>query len=102
MYNIDSSVLLWITDPFFLVFAGITLSHIQESPATQERIEAFWKLDPSIRTYPQKSKDPVEVSSTSYTMSSDGKSSKAASRFSVSDLQEYADSRSQKRSCQQA
>ncbi|MFS7913028.1 hypothetical protein Hanom_Chr02g00136801 [Helianthus anomalus] len=65
----------------------INLSHIQESPATQERIEDFWKLDPAIRTYPPKSKDPVEVSSTSYTMSSAGKSSKSDSRFSVSDLQ---------------
>ncbi|MFS7910675.1 hypothetical protein Hanom_Chr02g00109001 [Helianthus anomalus] len=75
----------------------MTLSHIQESPATQERIEAFWKLDPAIRTYPPKSKDPVEVSSTSYTMSSAGKSSKSASKFSVSDLQEYASSRSIKK-----
>ncbi|MFS7937219.1 hypothetical protein Hanom_Chr05g00425041 [Helianthus anomalus] len=77
----------WNTD-------AITLSHIQESPATQERIEAFWKLDPAIRTYPPKSKDPVEVLST---MSSAGKSSKSASRFSVSDLNEYHSLRSLKK-----
>ncbi|MFS7921470.1 hypothetical protein Hanom_Chr03g00237131 [Helianthus anomalus] len=77
----------WNTD-------AITRSHIQESPATQERIEAFWKLDPAIRTYPPKSKDPVEVSST---MSSARKSPKSASRFSVSDLNEYASSRSLKK-----
>ncbi|MFS7918454.1 hypothetical protein Hanom_Chr03g00201251 [Helianthus anomalus] len=33
----------------------ITLSHIQVSPATEERIKAFWKLDPAIRTFPPKS-----------------------------------------------
>ncbi|KAM0025490.1 putative RNA-directed DNA polymerase [Helianthus debilis subsp. tardiflorus] len=76
---------------------AITLLHIQESPATQERIEAFWKLDPAIRTYPPKSKDPVEVSSTSYTMSSTRKSSKLASRFSVSDLDAFAASKSIKK-----
>ncbi|MFS7969146.1 hypothetical protein Hanom_Chr09g00805771 [Helianthus anomalus] len=50
--------------------SAISLSHIQVSPATEERIKAFWKLDPAIRTFPPKSQDSVEVSSTSYTMSS--------------------------------
>ncbi|KAM0043475.1 hypothetical protein Hdeb2414_s0010g00341721 [Helianthus debilis subsp. tardiflorus] len=80
----------WNTD-------AISLSYIQKSPVTEERVKAFWKLDHAIRTFPLKSEDPEEISSTSYTMSSAGKSSKSASRFSVSDLQEYASSRSIKK-----
>ncbi|MFS8035095.1 hypothetical protein Hanom_Chr17g01589051 [Helianthus anomalus] len=53
----------WNTD-------DITLSHIQESHVTKERVEAFWKLDPAIRKFLLKSKDLEEISSTSYTMSS--------------------------------
>ncbi|MFS8004477.1 hypothetical protein Hanom_Chr13g01226311 [Helianthus anomalus] len=53
----------WNTD-------AISLSHIQESPVTKERIEAFWKLDPAIRTFPPRTKDSEKISSTSYTMSS--------------------------------
>ncbi|MFS7953714.1 hypothetical protein Hanom_Chr07g00621861 [Helianthus anomalus] len=75
----------------------ITMLHIQESPVTQARVEAFWKLDPAIRTFPPRSKDLEEISSTSYTMSSAGKSSKSASKFSVADLQDIASSRSIKK-----
>ncbi|MFS7888593.1 hypothetical protein Hanom_Chr00s000001g01597041 [Helianthus anomalus] len=49
-----------------------------------------YKLDLAIRTFPPRSKDTTEISSTSYTMSSDAKSSKSASRFSVADLQDIA------------
>ncbi|KAJ0618271.1 hypothetical protein HanLR1_Chr02g0049001 [Helianthus annuus] len=80
----------WNTD-------AISLSHIQESPVTKERIEAFWKLDPAIRTFPPRSKDSQEISSTSYTMSSAAKSSKSASRFSVGDLQDIVSPRSIKK-----
>ncbi|MFS7953308.1 hypothetical protein Hanom_Chr07g00616991 [Helianthus anomalus] len=91
---------------------AITLSHIQESSVTKERVEAFWKLDPTIRTFPLKSKDPEEISSISYTMSSPAysgpirccipfagaaKSSKSASRFSIADLQDIASPRSIKK-----
>ncbi|MFS8021128.1 hypothetical protein Hanom_Chr16g01423801 [Helianthus anomalus] len=75
----------------------ISLSHIQISSAIEERIKDFWKLDPAIRTFPPKSQDSVEVSPTSYTMSSTGKSSKSASRFSVSDLDAFAASKSIKK-----
>ncbi|MFS7956031.1 hypothetical protein Hanom_Chr07g00649781 [Helianthus anomalus] len=76
---------------------AITLSHIQESPVTKERIEAFWKLDPAIRTFPPRSKDPEEIPSTSHTMSSASKSSMSASRFSVADLQDIVSPRSIKK-----
>ncbi|KAJ0814364.1 hypothetical protein HanPSC8_Chr00c688g0809481 [Helianthus annuus] len=81
---------------------AISLSHIQESAVTKERILAFWKLDPAIRTFQAKTKDSQEISSGFYTMSSARKSSKSASRFSVSDLNEYASSRSLKKSWLQA
>ncbi|KAJ0447970.1 hypothetical protein HanLR1_Chr17g0670011 [Helianthus annuus] len=87
-----------ITDPSFcFCCAAISVSDIQESPVTKERIAAFWKLDPAIRTFQGKTKDSQEISFGSYTMSSTGKSSKYASRFSVSDLNEYATSRSLKK-----
>ncbi|MFS7966977.1 hypothetical protein Hanom_Chr09g00780321 [Helianthus anomalus] len=93
----ESFFLLRITDPFFL-FMRLSPCHIfQESLVTKERIEAFWKLDPAIRTFPPRSKDPKEISSTSYTMSSAAKSSKSASRFSVADLQDIASPRSIKK-----
>ncbi|MFS7918590.1 hypothetical protein Hanom_Chr03g00202951 [Helianthus anomalus] len=76
---------------------AISLSHIHESHVTKERIAAFWKLDPAIRTFQAKTKDSQEISSCSYTMSSVGKSSKSASRFSVSDLNEFSSSRSVKK-----
>ncbi|MFS7953310.1 hypothetical protein Hanom_Chr07g00617021 [Helianthus anomalus] len=76
---------------------AITLSHIQESLITKERVEPFWKLDPTIRTFPLKSKDPEEISSISYTTSSAAKSSKSASRFSIADLQDIASPRSIKK-----
>ncbi|KAJ0791587.1 hypothetical protein HanOQP8_Chr01g0007361 [Helianthus annuus] len=80
----------WNTD-------AINLSHIQKSPVTEERVEAFWKLDPIIRTFPPKSKDLEEISSTSYTMSSACKSSKSALRFSLNDLQDIASPKSLKK-----
>ncbi|MFS8007333.1 hypothetical protein Hanom_Chr14g01259801 [Helianthus anomalus] len=69
-----------------LCFAAISVSHLIPSPATEERITAFWSLDPAIRSLQAITKDSREVSSGSVTMSSAGKSSKSASRFSVSDL----------------
>ncbi|MFS7895453.1 hypothetical protein Hanom_Chr00s002871g01706471 [Helianthus anomalus] len=63
--------LLRITNPSFcFCCATISLSHIQETPTTKERIVAFWKLDPAFRTFQAKIQDSQEVSSGSYTMSS--------------------------------
>ncbi|KAJ0447675.1 hypothetical protein HanLR1_Chr17g0666641 [Helianthus annuus] len=49
---------------------AISVSHLLESPATKERIAAFWRLDPAVRTFQAKTKDSEEVSSGSFTMSS--------------------------------
>ncbi|XP_035839554.1 uncharacterized protein LOC118487124 [Helianthus annuus] len=65
---------------------SISVSHIITSPATEERITAFWNLDLAARSFQANTKDSQEVSSGSVTMSSAGKSSKSASRFRVSDL----------------
>ncbi|MFS7912581.1 hypothetical protein Hanom_Chr02g00131641 [Helianthus anomalus] len=69
----------------------------QETPTTKERIVAFWKLDPAVRTFQAKTKDSQEISSGSYTILGAAKSSKSASRFSVSNLNEFASSRSVKK-----
>ncbi|MFS7934864.1 hypothetical protein Hanom_Chr05g00396661 [Helianthus anomalus] len=76
---------------------AISFSSIQESPVTRARIAAFWKLDPATRTFQAKTKDSQEISFGSYTISNAGKSSKSASRFSVTDIQEYASPRSLKK-----
>ncbi|KAJ0820207.1 hypothetical protein HanPSC8_Chr16g0705161 [Helianthus annuus] len=91
---------------------AITVSHIIPSPVTKERLAAFRKLDPAIRSFQANIQDSQEVSSGSVTMSSKypnlciikrlnkneirilicfgfvgaGKSSKSATRFSVTDL----------------
>ncbi|KAJ0448171.1 hypothetical protein HanRHA438_Chr17g0821671 [Helianthus annuus] len=81
----------------FLVCATITLSSIQDIPATLERLSAFWNLDPAVRTFQTRIKDSQEVSSTSYTMLSAAKSSKSASKFGVSDIQDIVSPRSIKK-----
>ncbi|KAJ0501006.1 hypothetical protein HanHA300_Chr11g0395821 [Helianthus annuus] len=81
----------------FLVYAAISLSSIQDSPVTAERLNAFWNLDPAIRTFQPRIKDSQEVSSTSYTMSITTKSSKSASKFGVSDIQDIVSPRSIKK-----
>ncbi|KAJ0742830.1 hypothetical protein HanPI659440_Chr10g0368671 [Helianthus annuus] len=60
-------------------------------------VAAFLNLDPAVRTFQAKTKDSQEVSSGSVTMSSARKSSKSASRFSVSDLDAFASSWSGKK-----
>ncbi|MFS7952636.1 hypothetical protein Hanom_Chr07g00609201 [Helianthus anomalus] len=40
----------WITQ-------AISISHIQETPATKERLAAFWRLDLVVRTFQIKAKD---------------------------------------------
>ncbi|MFS7934472.1 hypothetical protein Hanom_Chr05g00391921 [Helianthus anomalus] len=53
----------WITH-------AISLSFIQEIPATKERVATLWSLDPVVRTFQAKVKDSQEVFSGSFTMSS--------------------------------
>ncbi|KAM0064633.1 hypothetical protein Hdeb2414_s0003g00105311 [Helianthus debilis subsp. tardiflorus] len=83
MCYIQAMPMMWITYPSFFCRAAISLSHIQETPATKERIAAFGKLDPDVITFQAKTKDSQEISSGSYTMSSD--------------LNEFASSRSIKK-----
>ncbi|KAJ0955895.1 hypothetical protein HanPSC8_Chr01g0008211 [Helianthus annuus] len=56
------------------------------TPAAKERLLAFKKLDPEIRTFQVATQDSQEVSSASVTMSSAGKSAKSASKFGIDDL----------------
>ncbi|KAJ0452482.1 hypothetical protein HanHA300_Chr15g0579431 [Helianthus annuus] len=65
---------------------AITVSHLRLSPAAKERLTAFKRLDPEIRSFKTTTQDSQEVSSGSVTMSSAGKSTKSASKFSVTDL----------------
>ncbi|MFS8030571.1 hypothetical protein Hanom_Chr17g01535581 [Helianthus anomalus] len=54
---------------------------------TEERVEAFLALDPSVRTFKLRVKDSEEDASTSYTMSSAQKSAnKSASKFGPDDI----------------
>ncbi|MFS7936173.1 hypothetical protein Hanom_Chr05g00412361 [Helianthus anomalus] len=64
---------------------------------TNWRNQFFFNLDPVVRTFPPRIKDSQEISSTSYTMSSAAKSSKSASRFGVSDIQDIVSPRSIKK-----
>ncbi|KAJ0548845.1 hypothetical protein HanIR_Chr08g0388431 [Helianthus annuus] len=66
--------------------AVISVSHLKLTPAAKERLLAFKRLDPETRTFMTTTQDSQEVSSGSVTMSSAGKSTKSASKFSVADL----------------
>ncbi|KAJ0776943.1 hypothetical protein HanLR1_Chr02g0051521 [Helianthus annuus] len=65
---------------------SVTVSHLKLSPAAKERLAAFRRLNPEIRSFKTTTQDSQEVSSGSVTMSSAGKPSKSASKFSVTDL----------------
>ncbi|KAM0040812.1 hypothetical protein Hdeb2414_s0012g00398531 [Helianthus debilis subsp. tardiflorus] len=65
---------------------AVTVSHLIPSPATKERLAAFRRLDPEIRSFKANTQDSQELSSGSVTMSSARKASKSASKFSVTDL----------------
>ncbi|KAM0070320.1 hypothetical protein Hdeb2414_s0001g00011821 [Helianthus debilis subsp. tardiflorus] len=75
-----------IIDSFCFYFAAISVSHIIPSPATKERITAFWNLEPTARSFLASTKDSYGISSCSVRMSSAGRSSKSVSRFNASDL----------------
>ncbi|KAM0048723.1 hypothetical protein Hdeb2414_s0008g00277731 [Helianthus debilis subsp. tardiflorus] len=69
-----------------LEFNAISVSHLFKSPATRERLLAFRRLDPAIRSFKANTQDSQEVSPSFVTMPSAGESSKSASKFSVTDL----------------
>ena len=61
-----------ITDIFsFLSFyAAISVAHLRLTPAAKERVLAFKKLDPEVRSFQIIIQDSQEISSASATMSS--------------------------------
>ncbi|KAJ0546181.1 hypothetical protein HanIR_Chr08g0358051 [Helianthus annuus] len=63
------------------------------TPAARERVLAFKKLDPEIRSFQIAIQDSQEVSSASATMSSAGKSVKFASKFGIDELANVKPSR---------
>ncbi|MFS8001642.1 hypothetical protein Hanom_Chr13g01192731 [Helianthus anomalus] len=84
----------------------VTRVGIQESPVTQERIAAFWRLDPATRTLQAKVKDSLEISSGSDTISSKYPNFyvnkclnqyKIPQKGAVTGIQEYASPRSLKK-----
>ncbi|KAJ0548184.1 hypothetical protein HanIR_Chr08g0380751 [Helianthus annuus] len=85
---------------FFLFFyAAISVAHLRLTPAAKERVLAFKKLDPEVRSFQVIIQDSQEISSASATMSSAGKSArsvKSASMFGISDLANVTSSKKKK------
>ncbi|KAF5772329.1 hypothetical protein HanXRQr2_Chr02g0046821 [Helianthus annuus] len=68
---------------------AISVAHLKLTPAAKERVLAFKKLNPEVRSFQIIIQDSQEISSASATMSSAGKSArsvKSASKFGISDL----------------
>ncbi|MFS8022867.1 hypothetical protein Hanom_Chr16g01444571 [Helianthus anomalus] len=81
-----------------MLWPPATLATLTDTPATRERLAAFWALDSTIRTYHPKVKDSEEATSASYTMSSAAKSSsKYDTRFGMADIEGIISPRSIKR-----
>ncbi|KAF5803223.1 hypothetical protein HanXRQr2_Chr06g0268811 [Helianthus annuus] len=75
---------------------AISIAHLKLTPAARERVLAFKKLDPEIRSFQVTVQDSQEVSSASATMSSAGKpakSAKSASKFGIDELANVKSSR---------
>ncbi|KAF5796194.1 hypothetical protein HanXRQr2_Chr08g0348571 [Helianthus annuus] len=75
---------------------AISVAHLKLTPAARERVLAFKRLDPEIRSFRVTVQDSQEVSSASATMSSVGKSAKSAksaSKFGIDDLTNIKSSR---------
>ncbi|KAJ0780497.1 hypothetical protein HanPI659440_Chr06g0238421 [Helianthus annuus] len=72
---------------------AISIAHLKLTPAARERVLAFKKLDPEIRSFQIAIQDSQEVSSASATMSSAGKSVKSASKFGIDELANVKPSR---------
>ena len=54
----------------FISCAAISIAHLKLSPAAKERVLAFKKLNPEVRSFQVTVQDSQEVSSASATMSS--------------------------------
>ncbi|KAF5765241.1 hypothetical protein HanRHA438_Chr15g0713731 [Helianthus annuus] len=77
----------------------ISVAHLKLTPAARERVLAFKKLDPEVRSFQITIPDSHEISSASATMSSAGKSArsvKSASIFGISDLANVTSSKKKK------
>ncbi|KAJ0588023.1 hypothetical protein HanIR_Chr04g0169831 [Helianthus annuus] len=75
---------------------AISIAYLKLTPAARERVLAFKKLNPEVRSFQVSVQDSQEVSSASATMSSAGKSAKSvksASKFGISDLANVKSSR---------
>ncbi|KAJ0947500.1 hypothetical protein HanRHA438_Chr01g0015901 [Helianthus annuus] len=75
---------------------AISIAHLKLTPAARERVLAFKKLDPEVRSFQVTVQDSQEVSSASATMSSAGKSAKSAKsafKFGIDDLANVKSSR---------
>ncbi|KAM0040482.1 hypothetical protein Hdeb2414_s0012g00394411 [Helianthus debilis subsp. tardiflorus] len=75
--------------PLTVPTSAISVAHLKLTPAARERVLAFKKLDPEIRSFQVAIQDSQEVSSASAIMSSAGKSAKSAksaSKFGIDDL----------------
>ncbi|KAJ0445278.1 hypothetical protein HanIR_Chr16g0841121 [Helianthus annuus] len=84
---------------FLSFYAAISVAHLRLTPAAKERVLAFKKLDPEVRSFQIIIQDSQEISSASATMSSAGKSArsvKSASMFGISDLANVTSSKKKK------
>ncbi|KAJ0734901.1 hypothetical protein HanPI659440_Chr11g0425701 [Helianthus annuus] len=78
---------------------AISVAHLKLTPAAKERVLAFKKLNPEVRSFQIFIQDSQEISSASATMSSAGKSArsvKSASMFGISDLANVTSSKKKK------
>ncbi|KAJ0906961.1 hypothetical protein HanRHA438_Chr07g0293231 [Helianthus annuus] len=78
---------------------AISVAHLKLTPAAKERVLAFKKLNPEVRSFQIIIQDSQEISSASATMSSAGKSArsvKSASMFGISDLANVTSSKKKK------
>ncbi|KAJ0509711.1 hypothetical protein HanIR_Chr11g0532271 [Helianthus annuus] len=83
----------------FVFYAAISIARLKLTPAAKERVLAFKKLDPEVRSFQITIQDSQEISSASATMSSAGKSArsvKSASIFGISDLANVTSSKKKK------
>ncbi|KAJ0450108.1 hypothetical protein HanHA300_Chr15g0552731 [Helianthus annuus] len=75
---------------------AISIAHLKLTPAARERVLAFKRLNPEVRSFQVTIRDSQEVSSASVTMSSAGKSAKSAksaSLFGIDDLAKVTSSK---------
>ncbi|KAJ0617044.1 hypothetical protein HanIR_Chr02g0097151 [Helianthus annuus] len=73
------------------------VAHLKLTHAARERVLAFKKLDPEVRSFQVTIQDSQEVSSASATMSSAGKSAKSAKSASLFGIDDLANVKSSKK-----